>query len=355
MPPFDSEAEKQAKQFVEELAQKLINAQNGQPFTFLLVGKTGVGKSSTINILMGKEIAPVGEYEPTTMDIKNYHCEFNGVKVVVTDTPGLCDDLEEAGNDYKYLEMIRSQVKQVDSMWFVTRLDDTRVSTDEKKAIKLIAECFKAKIWEQAIIVFTFADNLSPEKYPIALEKRTDLIRKEIAKYAGLVIADNVPAVGVSNNNSFTPDGNKWLGELFTQVYCRLSEEGRAAFLMSTIDRIKPPEKEKEIVDPSTKPRYDQDIVDPNKSSKTRKKINVFIDNYVSSYPPPTKPSYDQDIELTHRQADLIQNKTLKTAGKTLVYAGIGAAIGAVAGPVGAAVGGAVGVAVGFLGSIFGR
>jgi len=236
----------------------------------------------------------------------------------------LCDELEEAGNDYKYLEMMRSQVNKIDSMWFVTRLDDTRVSTDEKKGIKLISEGFKAKIWEQAIIVFTFADNLSREKYPIALEKRTELIRKEIAKYAGVAIANNVPAVAVTNDNIYTPDGNKWLGELFTQVYCRLSEEGIAPFLMSTVDRIKAPEKE--IV---------EKIV------------------YVPSSPPPTKPTYDQEIELTPRQAELIQNKTLFVLASTVIYAGMGAAIGSVAGPVGAAIGGTIGAAMGFVDAIF--
>jgi len=216
-------------------------------------------------------------------------------------------------------------------MWFVTRLDDTRVSTDEKKGIKLISEGFKAKIWEQAIIVFTFADNLSREKYPIALEKRTELIRKEIAKYAGVAIANNVPAVAVTNSNIFTPDGNKWLGELFTQVYRRLSEEGIAPFLMSTVDRIKTPEKE---------------IVE-----KIKEVAGEIVGVPSSSLP--TKPSYDQDIELTRQQVELIQNKTLSTLANTLVYAGTGALIGSVAGPVGAAIGGGVGGALGIMASIF--
>jgi len=316
MPPFDSNAEKQARDFVEKLKRDLTNAQNGQVFGFLLTGKTGVGKSSTINTLIGKQVAPVGDYVATTIKIENYECNMNGVEVIITDTPGLCDDLEEAGNDYKYLEMMRSQVNQIDSMWFVTRLDDTRVSTDEKKGIKLISEAFKNKIWEQAIIVFTFADNLNPEKYPIALDKRTELIRKEIAKYAGIAISNNIPAVAVTNENIYTPDGNKWLGELFTQVYCRLSREGVAPFLMSTVNRIKPPEKEKEIV-------------------------------YVEV---PAKPTYDQKIELTDKQVGLIAEKTWADyAAFASIYGATGAVVGAAAGPVGAAVGGVVGAALGLL------
>ncbi|QFS45117.1 GTPase [Nostoc sphaeroides] len=113
-----------------------METQIGKEFVFLLVGRTGVGKSSTVNSLMGKEIASVGDYEPTTMEVKNYDSDINGIKCTVIDTPGLCDDLEEEGNDYKYLELIRSKENQVDSMWFVSRLDDTRVSTDEKRGIK---------------------------------------------------------------------------------------------------------------------------------------------------------------------------------------------------------------------------
>jgi hypothetical protein len=262
------------------------------------------------------------------MEIKTYECNMNGVEIIVTDTPGLCDELEETGNDYKYLEMMRSQVNKIDSMWFVTRLDDTRVSTDEKKGIKLISEGFKAKIWEQAIIVFTFSDNLNREKYPIALEKRTELIRKEIAKYAGVAIANNIPAVAVSNENIYTPDGNKWLGELFIQVCCRLSKESFAPFLMSRVDRIQAPEKE---------------IV----------KVEVEKIVYVPSSPPPTKPTYDQDIELTPRQAKLLQNKTLDTFANTVFSAGVWALVGSAFGPVGAAVGGAVGGAIGFMEAIF--
>ena len=284
-----------------------------------MVGRTGVGKASTVNSLMGKTIAVVGDYEPCTMDITKYENELNGINFTIIDTPGLCDDLEEFGNDYEYLERMRSDVSQVDSMWFVSRLDETRVTNDEKRGIKLISEAFNSKIWEQAVIIFTFAGAKNASDYPIALEKRTELIRKEIAKYTGIGIANNVPSVAVDNKSERTPDGQKWLGELYTQIYARISAKGAAPFFMATVERVKRPDKEREVII--------EKIYEP-------------------------APTYTP-IELNERQAGVVTNKTAEVLGLASAGASVGAVIGSLAGPVGAAVGGAVGGVIGFIGGLF--
>ncbi|MGK7958426.1 MAG: GTPase [Crocosphaera sp.] len=362
---IDLEAEKQSKEFVEKLKQKFIDAPNEQKISFLLTGRTGVGKSSTINFLMGKKIAPVGDFEPTTIEVKNYQSNINGVEIIINDTPGLCDDLEEVGNDYKYLELMRTEVTKVDSMWFVSRLDEARVGLEEKKGIKLISECFTPKIWEQAIIIFTFADNVSPKKYPYTLQKRTELIRKEISKYAGVQIANNIPSVAVDNKNKLTPDGKKWLGELFTQVYLRLSEEDVLPFLMSTLNRIQLPEKKQKVV---YKTVY-RDRPSPSTAS-TQKENNIQLPEPNSLTETSLKPDHTDPIELTPDNTRKIQKKTEKvieytvkgaTTGAT-TGASIGAAIGSLTGPagtmvggvVGGAAGGVVGAAIGFVAGLFG-
>lgn len=209
-------------------------------------------------------------------------------------------------------------------MWFVTRLDDTRVQSDEKRGIKLISDAFKPKIWEQAIIVFTFANNLNNEKYSIALEKRTELIRKEIAKYAGVTIANNIPSVAVDNMSEFTPDGERWLGELYTQVYTRMAREGAGAFFMSTVERIQVPKVEPEVVE--------KIVYVPGETVTETKHVPVPVSIY-----------------LNERQEDVVKQRTNEILGYTAMGAGIGSSIGSVIPIVGSFIGGAIGAGIGFL------
>ena len=312
----------QSRNFLNNIQYKLISQKDNILF-FLLLGRTGVGKSSTINSLMGKEVANVGDYEPTTMEIKQYESELNGIKFTVIDTPGLCDDLEEFEKDYSHLELIRSNVEKIDSMWFVSELHATRVTSDEKRGIKLISQSLTPEIWNRAVIIFTFAGQVDSSKYAYTLSKRTELIRKEIAQYTGDEVAKNIPSVAVDNKSATTPDGQKWLGELFTQVYARISDKGMTPFLLSVVDRIKPPKKEKEIV-------Y---VPKPVTGLAA---VEQFL-----------KMSTGGDIELNERQIEIIRKKTAAAWGIT--GAAIGAVIGSGAGPLGTIIGGAIGGGGGLL------
>src|SRR5919199_4451993 len=311
--------EEKAKNLLKEFQEKIIAAR-GKKFVFLLVGRTGVGKSSTVNTLMGQTIAPVGDYEPTTMGVEEYDSEISGIEFKVIDTPGLCDDLEEAANDYKYLELMRAKVKHIDSMWFVSRLDETRVTSDEKRGIKLISDALGSKVWEHAVIIFTFANNKDASSYPVALQKRTELIQKEIAKHAGAEIANHVPSVAVDNKSETTPDEEKWLGELYTKVFTRISQQGAIPFLLATAEFVKPRRQEA--------PSYEAPRYEAKRYEQPR-------------------------IEFNDRQKQEIQNRISADVIPSTALAG--AALGAAFGPTGAAIGGLAGAAIGAVAWFFGQ
>lgn len=208
-------------------------------FTFLLVGTTGVGKSSTINNLLGEQIAKVGDFEPTTMEVKHYRLPIDGYDFHVVDTPGLCDDLPEVGNDQKYIDLMINGVKHVDALLYVSNLGDTRVRSDEKRGIKLITESFGQEIWKNSIIVFTFSNIVPSNKFSDALKIRTKLIKKAIEE-SGVVIevSQRIPSVAIDNLSLHNPDGKEWLGELYTCVAEKVTEKGFAKFMMGTIKRV---------------------------------------------------------------------------------------------------------------------
>ena len=240
----NSLAQAEAVKFAEQIKEVYT-----RKFTFLLVGRTGVGKSSTINQLLGEEIAPIGEFEPETRTVEEYRLPLNNVNFEIVDTPGLCDDLPEKGNDAEYIKQIKKRVEYIDCLLYVTQLNATRVRNDEKHGIQLITKAFGEDIWSNAVLVFTFADLVNSGKYEYTLKKRSELIRKVIEDNTSKKIASKIPSVSISNKNYETPDGKPWFSELYTTVVERISDAGFIQYLMATAPTVNlAPEQESKHV-----------------------------------------------------------------------------------------------------------
>ena len=85
---------------------KLANIRN-MKLNIMLVGATGVGKSSTINALFDMGVAKVGNIDPETTTIQKYELE----NIVIWDTPGFGDSIR---NDKTYMELIRNKLSEHD-------------------------------------------------------------------------------------------------------------------------------------------------------------------------------------------------------------------------------------------------
>lgn len=223
------------KNFLQAL-ERMAEEVGRKRLVFFVAGRTGWGKSSTVNSLVGKRVCKVNDYEPETADVTGFEFEMNGVKAIIFDTPGLRDG---KGNDETYMDLMRSKVKNPDSMLYVSRLDETRTE-DDRQIIKIISSALGYRVWEYTVIVFTFANKVKPSDYKTKVDNKTKIIRQLVADcISNKEVADQIPVVAIDNDSKTTPDGKEWLGYFFTAVVQRVSKQGTIALLYMLNESIR--------------------------------------------------------------------------------------------------------------------
>ncbi|MCD9559239.1 hypothetical protein HAX54_017097 [Datura stramonium] len=141
----------------------------------LVIGKTGVGKSATINSIFGEAKSTVDAFVPATTNVKEIIGRLNGVTLKILDTPGFRSSLPEQSINRRTLLSIKKYIKKYnpDVVLYVDRIDTQSRDLGDLPLLKSISSYLGPSIWRNAIVTLTHAASCPPDGpsgYPVSYE-----------------------------------------------------------------------------------------------------------------------------------------------------------------------------------------
>ncbi|KAI2645431.1 GTPase IMAP family member 9 [Labeo rohita] len=128
----------------------------------VLLGRTGVGKSSSGNTILGREGFTTGR--SSTSVTQNIAAEIGNISrlpITVYDTPGFSDTELSKEEHQKYEEVLQKCESGLCA--FLLVLEPGKFTEEDQKALEKIGELLGAKRIENAWIIFTRGDELKEE------------------------------------------------------------------------------------------------------------------------------------------------------------------------------------------------
>ena len=177
--------------------------------SIFITGKTGVGKSTLVNGLVGAELAKEGDtLDPETAKVTCYEKEFykdekdekdDALKVTVWDSPGLQDGTTK---EAEYLADMKEKCSDMDICIYCVNFMEVRFTKDcaDVVAMKKLTEVFGKKMWENAMFVLTFAnmaEDIDSEILEAEDGQKPELFQAKIQLWKDTVVSTLISDVGI--------------------------------------------------------------------------------------------------------------------------------------------------------------
>jgi Toc86/159 family protein import component len=199
--------------------------------TIMVLGKTGVGKSATINSIFDEAKLPTNAFQSGTKMVQDVVGTVQGIKLRVIDTPGLLPSGSDQRQNEKILLSVKNFIKKTppDIVLYFDRLDMQSKDFGDLPLLRTVTKIFGPSIWQNAIVVLSHAATAPPDSpqgtvssYEMFVTQRSHVVQQTIRQAAGDMWLVN-PVSLVENHSAcrrnraghrVLPNGQVWKPQL---------------------------------------------------------------------------------------------------------------------------------------------
>jgi hypothetical protein len=195
---------------IAEHMQRQQTETGDNELTVVLIGRQGVGKSSTVNALINEKVANDQPFVQETVRPLLASRAAGGFNVHVIDTPGLLDGESVSSNGLMALRAALDD-RKVHCFVFMQRLDSWRCDSGDELMIRALCQHCGADVFDRVVLGFSHGELKPPngETTQKLIERRyaqtVSMIKTELKKARKKNYNDFSPPMAVVENSSRCP------------------------------------------------------------------------------------------------------------------------------------------------------
>ncbi|KAL1225136.1 Translocase of chloroplast [Cardamine amara subsp. amara] len=207
----------------------------------LVLGKAGVGKSATINSILGNQKTSIDAFGLSTTSVREISETVGGVKITFIDTPGLKSAAMDQSTNAKMLSSVKKVMKKCppDIVLYVDRLDTQTRDLNNLPLLRTVTASLGASIWKNAIVTLTHAASAPPDgpsgtpmSYDVFVAQCSHIVQQSIGQAVGdlrlmnpslmnpVSLVENHPLCRKNREGvKVLPNGQTWRPQLLLLCY----------------------------------------------------------------------------------------------------------------------------------------